>query len=848
MAQVQRPLRTPSSISTMSSRDSIDEQAEKPEEEGLMQAMDMDEEAAQPLRRKSNSWSGRWTTRRNLIFIIFIAVGLWATALFVFLARGSYDSHDHQPIAHSRRLDSDSAQSPIWRAHEHQIDWTDAYGEDGMFFIQGEDALRLASVNGSSHVFVHARDIRADQLPDKPPILASRYWVSADMKYLLLASEVKSNWRHSFTAKYWVHEVAKRETYSLIPEDPEAIISHAAWAKKGHSIAFVQKNDVFVREHLGNVEQVTHDGSKNTFNGVADWVYEEEVFANDVALWWAPDGKSFAFLKTDEKHVSEYPLEFFVAPDGKPQLYPDIEWLKYPKPGTANPIVELHHYDLGSKQSKRITSDDSFPDDDRLVTEVKWLGPEKLFMRETNRDSTIQKTIIATPGESEAKVTQTLDISQIDQGWFEITHNTHYIPANEKHNRPDDGYIDIVISNGYLHLALFSPVDAPEPKMLTSGQWEITDGVQKIDLQKGLVYFRSTRKSSVERHLSSVSLVTGEIVDVTDTKQEGFFSTSFSPYAGYYVLTYSGPGVPYQKVLSTSDPSFEYMLEENKAIEEEMRKYDLPTKHFSTVTIDGYVMNVMETRPPNFDGSGKTKYPVLFNPYGGPISQQVSKKFKLGWEAYLASDPALEYIIVTVDGRGTGFMSRAHRTPVRGQLGKYEAIDQIETAKIWQQKLYTDKNKFAIWGWSFGGFLTLKVLETGSRVFQYGMAVAPVTDWRFYDSVYTERYMGLLKDNEAGYEGTAVTNISGFADATRLLVMHGTGDDNVHYQNTLAFIDRLNMAGIENYDLHVFPDSDHSIYFHNANRQVFHRLTNWLKRAFGTRDPAGEDRSWIVSS
>lgn len=270
----------------------------------------------------------------------------------------------------------------------------------------------------------------------------------------------------------------------------------------------------------------------------------------------------------------------------------------------------------------------------------------------------------------------------------------------------------------------------------------------------------------------------------------------------------------------------------------------MPKKVYSTITIDGLEMNTVELRPPSFDGSGKTKYPVLFRPYGGPISQTASHKFAVDWHTWLASDPTTEYIVVIVDGRGTGGMGRKLRVPVRNQLGKWEAHDQIEAAKQWQKRPYVDKNKFAIWGWSFGGFLTLKVLEAGSGVFQYGMAVAPVTDWRFYDSIYTERYMGTIEANLAGYEETAVARVDGFRNASRFLVMHGTGDDNVHYQNTLSFVDKLNLAGIENYDMHIFPDSDHGIYFHNANAQVYHRLADWLKHAFGTKDPLAEDRSW----
>jgi len=240
-------------------------------------------------------------------------------------------------------------------------------------------------------------------------------------------------------------------------------------------------------------------------------------------------------------------------------------------------------------------------------------------------------------------------------------------------------------------------------------------------------------------------------------------------------------------------------------------------------------LNVVERRPPHFNE--KKKYPVLFYLYGGPGSQTVSKTFGVDFQAYVAAN--LGYIVVTVDGRGTGFIGRKARTIIRGNIGYYEAHDQIEAAKIWAAKKYVDATRLAIWGWSYGGFMALKTLEQDAgETFSYGMAVAPVTDWRFYDSIYTERYMHTPQHNPGGYDNTSISDVDALAKNVRFLIMHGVADDNVHMQNTLTLLDKLDVAGVENYDLHMFPDSDHGIYFHNANRIVYDKLNNWIINAF----------------
>lgn len=311
------------------------------------------------------------------------------------------------------------------------------------------------------------------------------------------------------------------------------------------------------------------------------------------------------------------------------------------------------------------------------------------------------------------------------------TQNTKYIPADPAKGRKYDGYIDTIIHKGYDHLAYFTPLENRNPILLTSGEWEVVDAPSAIDLNNGLVYFVSTERSPIERHVYSIKLDGSDKRAVTNVSVDGRYDVSFSKLAGYALISYTGPDIPWQKIIRTEpkESSFEKDIEKNERLSELRGKYDLPTFHYSTVNINGFSLEVVERRPPSFDS--KKKYPVLFQVYGGPGSQSVTKNFQIDYQAYVAG--GLGYIVVTVDGRGTGFIGREARIVVRGDLGNLEAHDQIETAKIWAAKDYVDEKRIAIWGWSYGGFMTLKTLEQDAgRTFSYGMAVAPVTDWRFY--------------------------------------------------------------------------------------------------------------------
>uniref|UniRef100_A0A060T419 ARAD1C38214p n=1 Tax=Blastobotrys adeninivorans TaxID=409370 RepID=A0A060T419_BLAAD len=664
--------------------------------------------------------------------------------------------------------------------------------------------------------------------------------LSHDRKRVIVGASIVKNWRHSTFGVYFVYDI-ESDTYSPVnTEKYDELLSLAVWSPRGDRIAFVKDNNLYLRyvggSEDGTVKQITHDGGEQVFYGRPDWVYEEEVFSGDKALWWSESGEYLAFLRTNETEVKEFPIPYFVQ--GRFDAYPEVRQIKYPKPGSPNPVVDIQFLEISSEEYYSVPTEEN-PAKDDLITEVVWAGSNQVLVRHTNRESDMLKMSVIDTKKRTGTVTRTEDMK--GRGWFEITHNLKYVPANGK-ERKDDGYIDTIVVDGFDHLAYFSPVDSSSPKhVLTSGQWEVVDAPSAVDEETGTVYFFSTQKSPVERQLYSVDLEGKEIKNVTDNSKDGFYRASFSANSRYALITYEGPEVPWQRVvdLKSDDPMASgKVIQKNSVLKSMLKQIDTPEVVYSQIEVDEddngqpIVANAMEIRPPGFDES--KKYPVLFFVYGGPVSQMVQKKYSVDFQRIVSSQ--LDAIVVTVDGRGTGFMGREFRSVVRDRLGYFEARDQIAGAKEWKSRDYVDSDRIAIWGWSYGGYLTLKTLETDAgQNFRYGMAVAPVTDWRLYDSIYTERYMHTPKHNPKGYMDSRISNTTAIAQNERFLIMHGTGDDNVHFQHTLLLLDQFDLSQVENYDIHVFPDSDHSIAYHNANSIVYDKLFHWLSDAFSGR-------------
>jgi len=795
---------------------------------------------------------------RRLLWIIgsICAVG-WGLALVFFLMNGSYkpvSSRPHDPLASStkgsgKKITMDDVFGGRFYAEEQRVSWIAG--------PKGEDGLLLEKNAGSSEYLV-VEDIRSKDkdhastsiskttLMKKPVfevngkfVRPDNVWPSKDFKKVLVSSNGRKNWRHSSTAEYWIFDVETQTGEPLDPEHVDGRVQLAQLSPQSDAVVFTRDKNMYLRKlDSKKVIQITKDGGSELFYGVPDWVYEEEVFAGNTATWWSEDGKYVAFLRTDESTVPTYPVQYFVSrPSGnkpKPgeENYPVVRDIKYPKAGAPNPIVSLQFYDVAKNELFSVNIEDDFKDDDRLITEVVWAGKSgKVLVRETNRESDILKVVLMDVEKRSGKTVRTENVAELDGGWFEVSQKTKYVPADPENGRKDDGYIDTIIHEGYDHIGYFTPLDSEKPTVLTQGPWEVVDAPSRVDLKNNLVYYMSTEKSSIERHAYAVYLNGTGKQEVLQDGGSGYYKASFSTGGSFALMTYKGPGIPWQKIISTpsNKEKYERVLVKNEALDKFVRQRELPTLHYQTIDVDGFKLNVLERRPPHFNE--KKQYPVLFYQYSGPGSQTVNKKFKVDFQSYIAA--SLGYIVITVDGRGTGYLGRKLRCITRGNIGYYEAHDQISAAKIWAEKKYVDKERLAIWGWSYGGFNALKTLEQdGGQTFKYGMAVAPVTDWRFYDSIYTERYMHTPQSNPGGYDNSTISDVTSLSQNVRFLVMHGVADDNVHMQNTLTLLDRLDLAGVENYDVHIFPDSDHSIYFHNANRVVYDKLKWWLVNAF----------------
>ncbi|GJJ79193.1 dipeptidyl aminopeptidase B [Entomortierella parvispora] len=709
------------------------------------------------------------------------------------------------------------------------------YGKDGGYSrIDANGDIILNNVDGSEpKVFLPAKNVTDAH---GHPIPFFSFQVSPDEKYVLLGTDRRKQWRHSFNATYYIYN---RDDFSLSPlieSAGEPGVEHVAWSPVGHSLAYVQNNNLYVYEDLTERRQITFDGAPSVFNGITDWVYEEEVLGSPSALWWSPDGTAIAFLHSDETDVPEFHYSVYMDNQLDAPAYPRDIMMKYPKAGFPNPHVNLHIYKLGSalhptalQPLDAIDLSDIFAQDNRIIAEVKWTteSSDALLVKVQNRVQNHEKLVLVDPLKLTGKIVREWNAGKEDGGWIDMQQNIRYIAPSKA--VPQGGYLDIVNNDGYNHIALYTPIDHPTPKWLTSGTWEV-QSIDAVDNEEGLVFYISTEKSSVERHLYSVDMASTTRRALTDVEQPGYYSTSFSTGAGYYLLSYRGPDVPWQKVKKSDDEKFNVNLEENVNLRSLLNDTQIPTRRWSTVELNGHECNYMEFLPPGF--SSDQKHPVLFQVYGGPGSQIVDTQFQLGFSAVMSAAEKLKYVVVVVDGRGTGMRGRDFRIKVVNNLGKFETEDQIAAGKHWKTLPYVDPERVAIWGWSYGGFMAAKVTEANSGVFRAAMSVAPVSDFRFYDSVYTERYMNLPSVNLAGYEQTAVSNMTGFENSDFLLV-HGTGDDNVHVQNSLVLMDRLTMASNHRYKSHYFTDSDHSIRAHNANHEIYWLLAENMWETMG---------------
>ncbi|MBW0489795.1 hypothetical protein O181_029510 [Austropuccinia psidii MF-1] len=806
---------------------------------------------------------------RSFKFIVLCSSSLILLFLISFLLSSSKLKHDF--ISNSFQVDKKIPLNDIFNGKfsvdRHSIDWLKEAG-DGVYYEINLDGIILFDLKTNSTQTL----VTSDQLvePNGNSIHPTSFTVSSDLRYILITSDFRKQWRYSGLSNYWIYDNHSKTLTSLTPQIPSNIpaVSLAKWSPTGHSIVYVFHNDIYLIQSPDQVYspiRLTNTGTPTIFNGICDWVYEEEVFSSSQAIWWSPDSKKIIWLSLDESKVPTYDLTVYNPTPSTYQInpYPHDLKMKYPKPGYSNPIVSVWVFDLEKYQTTGGSVDqsinelklkDAFEDEDRIVMEVAWVTDHELILREINRIATREKTgyfdfkSISPPDSMSSvltgKVVMDIDFVKYDGGWAEP--GQFITPINPLDTLHDyaPGYLDVRINSaGFRHIAYFSPPDSNQPVFLTDGQWEVGEaGVAAVDLQKQLVYFVAANPS-MERHLYSVQLPNKSQLSKLKTQQQsiptptaltsgiGYYSVDFSNLAGFYLLSYQGPKIPWQKLVKVDDPEYNHMLADNQFLNQTLSKFDLPTVHHTSIKNSlQQDMNIKEIRPHNMDLSGKTKYPVLFRVYGGPNSQVASAQFTIDWSYFLASK--LNYLIVHVDGRGTGFKGREFRVGVRNQLGKLEATDVSFAARYYAGLKYVDQDRIGVWGWSYGGYLTCKIVESYSKDFSMALAVAPVIDWRFYDTVYTERYMSTPQLNPDGYNQSAVRKTEGFGNLSFSLA-HGSADDNVHFMNSAQLLDQLTSTHIHGFQFRLFSDSDHSIATRGAHPELFRWMTDFLISRWG---------------
>ncbi|OYT17376.1 MAG: S9 family peptidase, partial [Bacteroidetes bacterium 4572_77] len=594
----------------------------------------------------------------------------------------------------------------------------------------------------------------------------SAYRFGPNEEQVLLTTETEAIYRHSRKSNYYVYNFSSKELKALSPNGKQRL---ASFSPDGSKIAFVRENNIFIVELANMTEiQITFDGKyESIINGTTDWVYEEE-FSFTRAFYWSPKGDYIAFYKFDESKVKE----FWLTKYG--ELYPEHDKYKYPKAGEDNSVVSIHAYNLLTKETKNMNIGQ---ETDMYIPRIKWTKENnQLAILWMNRLQNNLKILLANPSSGE---TQEL-YNEENKYYIDITDNLRFVANKKGENK---GFLITSEQDGFNHIYYYD-MHGQLIKQLSKGSWDV-DHIIGFNPDKEIVYYSAAISQAYNRAVIAVSLK-GKEHEVEN--KEGWNSVSFSANYSYYLSQWSDANTPpVYKIKSIKGKTLKVM-QDNEAFKEKIATYGFQPKTFFTITTSEQVdLSCWKILPPNFDET--KKYPVLFTNYGGPGSQTVTNKwgYRDPWYQLLAKEGI---IIISVDNRGTGFKGEEFKKLTYKELGKYETIDQIEAAKYMISLPYVDKDKIAVFGWSYGGYLSTLCMTKGADYFTTGIAVAPVTTWRYYDNIYTERYMQKPQDNALGYDDNSPINHVEKLKGNYLLV-HGMADDNVHPHNTYDLITAL---------------------------------------------------------
>lgn len=646
------------------------------------------------------------------------------------------------------------------------------------------------------------------QLKNCPLKSFSGYEFSPNEAKMLIYNNVKYRYRRTFTADYYVVDLKRKEIVPLSEEGNQQEVP--LFSPDSRYIAFARQNNLYMKKLDFNTEiAITKDGEVGKIlNGLPDWVYEEE-FEVTRLFNWSPDSKLLAFVKLDETAIPEFGFQMFSTPTetDRPVLYPGMMKFKYPKPGEANSKATVCVYDDFNKTTKfmKLTGVEG----EFYVPRLLWSNnPEQLMVFALNRNQNRLDMLSANPKSTLSK----LILRQEDKYYVDYS-NLNYL----QFTADNQFFFAVTENDGYRHIWQYR-INGSPVKQITKGQWDVTD-FYGYDETKKVVYYQSSETAPTQRDVYMVD-AKGKKVRLSNGK--GIHSANFSQNFKYFVHVSSSARVPHKVVLRDQAGKQLREMESNSSLVKKWDALKLPSKEFFTFqTSENIKLHGWMLKPVDFDAN--RQYPVLQVQYSGPDSQQALDSWSIGWEYYLASKG---YLVVCVDGRGTGARGSEFRKCTYMQMGILEARDQVETAKYLAKQSFVDKNRIGIWGWSYGGSMTLWSMSTGEKIFKAGIAVAPVTDWRLYNTAYTERFMRRPQENFEGYEKTSAIEMASKLEG-RLLLIHGTADDNVHYQNSLLYAEKLVEEG-KQFEMQIYTDKNHSILGKQTRRHLYTRMSEFL--------------------
>ena len=635
---------------------------------------------------------------------------------------------------------------------------------------------------------------------DTAPISMGSYSFSIDETKILFSTDEEAIYRHSSRANYYFYDLLTGKLTLLSKNGKQRL---ATFSPDGTKIAFVRDNNIYmVNLSSWKEQQITSDGKINEIiNGATDWVYEEE-FGFSKAFFWSPDSKKIVYYRFDESGVKEYQLTYYG------DLYPEQYKYKYPKPGEDNSKISIFVWNVDSEKTSRV---DIGQEQDIYIPRVKWTeDPNVLAFYRMNRHQNKLELLLADAGSGTSHDIYTEE----NKTYIDINDHWHFLKNNS-------GFLLTSEKDGFRHIYLYTMEGKPV-RQLTSGKWEVTD-IAGIDEQNNKLYYVSTEVSPLERNVYSIGLDGKNKTCLTLKK--GYNVPEFSSRCTYFINRWSDINTPSFITVNKPDGSEVRIIQDNEKLKETLKDYGFGKAEFFTFqTHDGLELNGWMLKPADFDPL--KKYPVFFNIYGGPGAQTVKNQWGMAssWNQLFAQNGI---IVVSVDNRGTDGRGEEFKKCTYLQLGKYETLDQIEAAKYLGSLSYVDKDRIGIWGWSFGGYMTLSCMTIGADYFKMGVAVAPVTNWKYYDNIYTERFMQTPKENPEGYESNSPINHAAELKG-KLLLIHGMCDDNVHTQNSYDFITAL-VAANKQFEMQFYPNSNHGIYAgKNTTFHLYTRMTEFI--------------------